>query len=183
MAKGVFTPTVPTDNDIMLGEGIYYADYGEVGEAIIGATRGGGKVEIDKVIREIPYDGAYAETKGLRRYERYVPRFMVNMLKMTYESLAYAMPMTVVDEGDYHSMTFNLNIEDSDYLTNIAFAGFKLDGKGTIIIIHNPLNDGNISLDFKAKDEVVSELQYTGHYLKTTPTTPPIEIWDYDVAV
>jgi hypothetical protein len=182
MAKGVFTPEIPTDNDILLGEGVFYADYGEVGEAIIGATRGGSKLEVERVIREMPFDGAYGPHKGLRRYERYAPKFTVNLLKMTYLSLSYGMPCDTSDEGNYHELVFRLNIEDADYLTNIAFVGKKHDGKPCIIIIYNALNDGNISLDFKEKDEVVGEMQYTGHYDDSTPTTPPLEIRDYDVA-
>jgi len=181
MAKGVFTPQVPTDNDIMLGEGIFYKNYGTDDE-VIGATRGGSKLELEIKLRAMPYDGAYGDTKDLKRYERYVPRFMVNLLKMTYESLAYAMPMTVTDRGDYHEMAFDLEIADADYLTNIAFVGQKHDGKPCIIIIENPLNDGNITLDFKEKDELVTELQYTGHYLAAAPTTVPLKIRDYDVA-
>lgn len=179
MTQGVFTPEVPVEDDLWLGEGIYYADYGEVGEAVIGATRGGSKVEIDKVIKEIAYDGAYGPTKDMRRYERYVPRFMVNLLKMTYDSLTYAMAADSSDEGDYHEITFRLNIEDTDYLTNITFVGKTHAGDNVIITIYNPLNDGNVTLDFKEKDELVSELQYTGHYDPTTPTTPPIEVHEY----
>lgn len=179
MTQGVFTPEVPVDDDIWLGEGIFYADYGEVGEAVIGATRGGSKVEIDKVIKEIAYDGAYGPTKDMRRYERYVPSFKVNLLKMTYESLIYAMPADSSDEGDYHEISFRLNIEDTDYLTNITFVGKTHAGDNVIIYIYNPLNDGNITLDFKEKDELVSELQYTGHYDPSTPTTPPIEVRQY----
>lgn len=181
MAKGVFTPEVPIDNDILLGEGVFYADYGEVGQAVIGATRGGSKLEVERVVREMPYDGAYGQQKGLRRYERYAPKFVANLLKMTYLSLSYGVPCDTSDEGDYHELVFRLNIEDTDYLTNIAFVGKKLDGKSCIILLYNVLNDGNISMDFKEKDEVVSEQQYAAHYDSSTPTTPPLEIRDYDV--
>jgi hypothetical protein len=64
MPKGVFTPEVPADNDLLLGEGIVYINYGEAGEAIIGATRDGSKYEEEKVIRTMQYDGAYGKTKG-----------------------------------------------------------------------------------------------------------------------
>lgn len=180
--EGVFTPEIPTDEDILLGEGIFYANYidGLSSEPVIGATRGGSKLEIDKIIREINFDGAYGPVKELRRYERYVPRFMVNLLKNTYVSLAYGASTTVVDQGDYQEISFRINIEDADYLTNIAFVGNRQDGRACIIIIHNVLNDGNISLDFKEKDELTSELQYTGHYLPSTPTTVPLEIWEYE---
>lgn len=181
MPKGVITPEVPLDKDLLLGEGVYIADYGEVGETVVGATRGGGKIEIDKIIRSMPYDGSYGENKSLRRYERYVPRIIATILKNTYEVLNFAMPVTVTEETNYRDIDFRLNIEDTDYLTNIAFVGKKLGGQSCIIIIYNPLNDGNISFDFKEKDEVTTEMQYTAHYDRTTPTTPPIEVRDYDI--
>lgn len=179
MPKGVFTPEVPDDNDLLLGEGIVYINYGEAGEAIIGATRDGSKYEEEKVIRTMQYDGAYGKTKGLRRYERRVPRLIVNFLKLSYVNLAYGFPgMTVTDKGDYHEIIFDLEIADADYLTNIAFIGQTHEGKAVYIKIFNALNDGNVGLNFKEKDEVVGEMQYTGHYDPTTPTTCPCEI-DY----
>lgn len=182
--QGVFVPVVPDDNDLLLGEGIWYINFidGESSEPILGATRGGCKVEIDKIIRDMMYDGAYGPTFDLRRYERYVPRFMINLLKMTYTSLTYGTVSDSTDQGNYHEIAFRLNIEDSDYLTNVTFVGKKHDGTDCIIIIKNVLNDGNISFDFKEKDEIVTEMQYTGHYLRTTPTVPPIEIWEYKAA-
>ncbi len=39
MPTNVFIPAVPEKaNDILLGEGVLYKNYGEAGEAIIGAT-------------------------------------------------------------------------------------------------------------------------------------------------
>jgi len=35
MSIGVFTPEVPVANDILLGEGTVYVNYGVAGEAII----------------------------------------------------------------------------------------------------------------------------------------------------
>lgn len=181
MAYGVFTPQVPDQNDLLLGEGLIYYNYGEGSQALIGATRGGSKLQIDRTIRDMPYDGAYGVTKGLRRYEKCIPRLIVSLLKLSYVSLAYGLPCTVTDKGDYHEIAFDLEIVDADYCTNIAFIGQKHDGKACKIFIYNALNDGNINFNFKEKDEVVGDLTYTGHYGTTTPTVPPVEIWDYDV--
>ena len=85
------------------------------------------------------------------------------------------------DEGDYKEITFRINIEDTDYVDNIAFVGNKLDGKPCIIIVENVLNDGNIEYEHKEKEELVGEMTYTGHYLRTALTTPVFEIREYDV--
>ena len=180
--KGVYETQVPSDNDILLGEGIYYLNFVDIDNrgTVLGATRGGSKLEIEKKIREMAYDGAYGKSKNLRRYERYVPRFMVTLLKMTYETLAYGTSCDVTDKGDYHEMRFRVNIEDTDYIDNITFVGVKHDGMPCVITLENVLNDGNIEFDFKEKDEITSELQYTAHYLSTAMATPPIKIWEFD---
>jgi hypothetical protein len=179
--KRVFDPTAPDDNDIFLGEGVFYRDHGEAGERILGATAGGSKFEIMKEVRAIPVDGAYGEVKGLRRYTRYVPSFTVNLLKIDYLTLTDGVNADYSDEGDYKEVTFRINLEDTDYLDNVTFVGNKLDGKACVIKIENVLNDGNIELEHKEKDELVSEMMYTGHYLRTALTTPPFEIHEYDI--
>lgn len=182
MPQGVFSPEIPEDSDLMLGEGAVIADYDEVGEYAIGATKDGSKYEEEREIKEIKSDGTCGKTKTLRRYVRRVPRLKVNFLKLTYENLQKGFPgMTITDKGDYHEIAFDLEIADADYLTNIAFVGQTHEGKAIIIIIYNPLNDGNVGMDFKEKDEVMSEQQYTGHYDPSTPTTCPVEIRKYDV--
>lgn len=181
MAKGYFEVIPPDDDDILLGEGYFVYDYG-VTNTVMGATRGGSKVEIERVVREMPFDGAYGKYFDLRRFETYEPKFMINFLKLNYTLLTYGVPSTVTDMTTYQRIQFNLNIEDTDYLSNIAFVGKKHSGKACIIILENCLNDGNISWEHKEKDEVVAEMQYTSHYLRTALTTPTIKIFEYESA-
>lgn len=178
--KGVFNPVAPSDNDLLLGEGVYYYNYELAGEGILGATAGGSKFEIVKEIRDIPVDGLYGKGFGLKRFARYVPRFIVNLLKVNYETLTLGNNADYTDMGDYKEVSFRINIEDTDYLDNLAFVGNKLDGKPVIIIIENVLNDGNIELERKAKEEIVTEMTYTSHYLRTALTTSTVEIREYD---
>lgn len=71
MPKGVVTPTVPTANDIVLGECKLYGNYGLTTQTELGATQGGVKADFERVIKEIKFDGAYGPVKGLRRYETF----------------------------------------------------------------------------------------------------------------
>jgi hypothetical protein len=180
MSYGVVTPTVPLANDIMLGEGVVYYNYGAGGD-VIGATRGGSKITMNKKVINIKYDGAYGETKGLKRIDTFVPKFEINFLKVDYNTLGYGLPKTITDRGAYHEIAFNLNWSSSDVLTNIAFIGQKLDGKLVKAILSNAINSGNISFNFKEKDEIVNTLEYQGLYAAATPTVPPIVFQDYDV--
>jgi len=180
---GAFSSTIPEAGDILLGEGIVYKDYGEVSQAVIGATRGGSKLQIEKPIKVVAYDGAYGETKEMRRTELYIIRLVINFLKLSYTNLAYGLPITVTDgsdaDGTYKKITFDLEIAAADVLTNITFKGKKMDGNTSLIKVLNALNINPISLEFKSKDEVVAEMTYTGFYFAATPTVPPLEIWDY----
>jgi len=83
------------------------------------------------------------------------------------------------NETTYKEFTPNLEISDSDYLENITLVGQKTDGKMFKIIQENVLNDGNISLSFESKDEVVHETQFTGHYKYGSGLTCPIKFREY----
>jgi hypothetical protein len=180
MANGVVTPVVPLANDIKLGEGVVYINYG-TDNTILGATDGGSQFKIEKKIIDIKYDGKYGPTKGLKRVEIFIPRLIVNCLKLNYNTLGYGIPITVTDMTTYQKITFDLNVEAEDVLTNVAFIGQAFDGKALKIIVKNALMDGDIELDFKEKASVVGQLQYSGHYAYATPTTPPFEIRDYEI--
>lgn len=184
MANGTFNPAVPDkSNDILLGEGIVWKNYGVGGAAIIGATRGGSKLTLERKIRDIAFDGAYGSVKGLRRFETYKVKLSVNFLKINYTSLSYGLSLTTTDitdaDGSFKKTVFNLDFDSADVLTNVAFVGQKNDGKQCIIIVENALNIDNIDLDFKEKDELTTELVYTGFYTYAAPTVPPVKILDY----
>jgi hypothetical protein len=183
MAYGVFNPTVPDSaNDLLLGEGAVYKNYGELGQAALGATSGGSKLEIDRKIKEVKYDGGYGKTKNMSRYDTFEPKLTVKFLKLTYTNMVAGLPVTVSDgtdaDGTYKEISFDMEIAAADVLTNVAFVGQKFDGTACSIILENALNLDKISIDFKEKDEVVSEMTYTGFYAYATPTTPPLLIKD-----
>ncbi|OGS41371.1 MAG: hypothetical protein A3K77_06350 [Euryarchaeota archaeon RBG_13_31_8] len=84
MPKGVVTPTVPDANDIVLGEFKVFANYELTTELELGACQGGCKVDIERVIKEIKFDGAYGPVKGLRRYESFNASVTLEMLCLKY---------------------------------------------------------------------------------------------------
>ena len=181
MSTNVFSPAVPEKaSDLMLGEGEVYKDYEEAGSALVGATRGGSKLEIEWEKKEIEYDGAMGPTKGMRRTTRFVPKLMINFLKLNYSNFAYGLNVTVSDgtdkDGTYKETAFDTSFDAADVLDNMTFKGYTADGDYYIIKVLNALNIDNISLEFKEKDEVVSEMAYTGFYTYAAPTTPPLVI-------
>lgn len=123
MSKGLATPTVPQQNDVVLGEFKIYGNYEKPSEIELGATRGGCKVDLERSIKEIKFDGAYGAVKGLRRYEKFMVKITANMLCLKYANIkiisdcesnglweskawtvasggTYAAETTIVAEGD-----------------------------------------------------------------------------------
>lgn len=181
MSTNIFSPAVPEKaKDIFLTEGVLYKDYGEVGEALIGATRGGTKLDIDWTKKIVEYDASMGPTKGMRRTEKFIAKLIVNFLKLTYTNLAYGLNVTVSDgsdqDGTYKKIAFNTSFAASDVLDNITYLGFKANGEYCRIKLEKALNIDNIGLEFKEKDEVVSNMIYTGFYTYAAPTIPGLDI-------
>jgi hypothetical protein len=179
MSVGIWTPVVPdTANDIMLGEGVVYAN-----DNVIGATKEGSELILGREIKRINFDGSLGETKGMRRVTIYTAKLKINFLKITYTNLAYGLPITVSDgsdqDGTYKKIVFDTDINSTDVLDSVSFRGYKLDGTECKIFVYNAINIDPIKWTFKSKDEVISPMIYTGFYAHNTPTTPPFDIWDY----
>ena len=176
--EGHVTPSVGTAKDYFLGEGIYYANKGEVDESILTHTAGGSEfieeiVTIDPII-----DGVYGATRGLKRHNTRIPRFMISMGKLTYDKMFFGLSSTQVDSGAYYSTRLDISIEDTDVEDNITFVGSTHNGEEVNIKIENILNDGNIEMEFKEKSEVICKMQYTGY--SVDGITIPLEIHKYE---
>lgn len=86
------------------------------------------------------------------------------------------------DEGDYKQFTPYLPMPYNNYLDNIGMVGQSHDGKRLDVILENCIDDGSINIAIQEKTEVVNSVQFTGHYLRTAPTTVPLEFRHYKTA-
>lgn len=84
MSKGIGSFTVPTEDEIALGESKVYGNYGLPSQIEIGALRGGLKTSIERDIKEIEFDGAYGPVKGLRRNKIMKCKIAMNNLVLKY---------------------------------------------------------------------------------------------------
>ena len=83
------TPTVPVANDVIAGEFKCYSNYGLPTQNLLGATRDGCKVDIERTIKEIIFDGAFGPTLDsdgvpLVRYEKLIGKITLNNLYLKY---------------------------------------------------------------------------------------------------
>lgn len=83
----------------------------------------------------------------------------------------------LTQETTYRKILERANIENGDYLENVAWIGNTQGGKAVKIIINNALSDENLSNEIAKQNEFVSEVTYTGHYLKGSMDIVPYELY------
>lgn len=177
MSEKAQTP-IADGGKMYLGAGAIYFNYGEVDEAVVGATRGGSTFNANRTFRSVAQDGTYGEVKGHRRKDGVNPQLTINALELDTTNLPKLFAGMDVDTAgvDFDVLTERLNIADSDYLTNVAFVGENHKGEDIVIVLKNALGDGNLEMAIENKNEIVPSAQFTAHYDPTTPETVPYEI-------
>lgn len=177
----MITPSVPNNDDIILGDGIIYKNYGLGSQRELGACSGDSKFVVTKKIVHIDYNGMYGDTLDKKRVTSCVPSLNINLLSVSPTNLAdcYA-GLAVTDAGTYYEVTDTLTIGASNYWTNLTFIGESKSGKDIWIQMDNVLGDSEkIEWALKTDSHVISDVQFTGHYGTTTPTTAPYRIRYY----
>ena len=173
-----------TYKEFIIDSGKLYMNYGEIGEAALGATRGGSTFAINTEYRDMPVDGAKGVVKGGRRITRVEVMLTVNMVEIDATILAKALPGS--DTADYPNtpskthdqITRALDIALGDYITNVAIVGEVSGAASTyfIGILKNVLADGNLEVALVDNDESVLSIQFKAHFDPATITTEPWEI-------
>ena len=184
MPKGI---TVETVQRFLLDAGAVFVNWGEEGQRLLGATRGGNTFAVEQEVKETEIDGARGDVKGTRRVITVRPRLTVNLLEFTAENLQLALAGTDITDSDETggeggtthkkiSRTGNGTITVDKHITNIALAAETSGGKQGIFIIKNALSDGNLELATEDKNEAVLEVQFTGHFDPANIEEEPWEI-------
>lgn len=168
------TPLANPINEV-LGAGAVYFNYGLENERAVGATKGGNSFEVEREWYEPEQDGAYGHVKGDRTKTRVSPALTINALELSEDNmqLFIAGLKKESDDGDYTEYREQLGISEDDYLDNVAFVGETKDGSDVVIIVENALGDGETSFEMAAKEGVVPEITFTGHYNREKPRQVP----------
>jgi len=173
-----------TYNEFLIDSGKLYINYGEAGEAALGATRGGSSFAINTEYRDMPVDGAKGPVKGGRRITKVEAVMTVNMVEIDATLLNKAIPGST--KADYPStpakthdkITRALALLTSDYITNVAIVG-EVSGTTTkyfVGILKNVIADGNLEIGFVDNDESVISIQWKAHFDPAAMETEPWEI-------
>lgn len=89
MAIQAVTPTIPVANDIIGGEFKAYANYGTPTQTLLGATRDGCKIDLERAIEPIAQDGSFGNTLDsdgvpMVRYKGFNIKLTLNALYLKY---------------------------------------------------------------------------------------------------
>lgn len=174
--------TSETTKHMILDAGAVYLNYGEDDEILYGATRDGNEFQVEQEVREIEIDGVRGPMKGARRVVEEHVRLTVNLLEMTAENVAAAIPGASATEETNGERVIkrSLKISDLEYLTNVAlvadYSGSTGDNEPVVIILKNALADGDFSLEAEDRDEATVEVQFTAHFDPDELDESPFEI-------
>lgn len=144
----------------------------------LGGTRGGNTFNPNRVIRQMPVDGAVGPIKGFNRRQSSAPVLTVNLLEITEANLEKAIAgANSVVAGSFDKITGG-EIEDADYITNVAFATtLKGSDNPIVIVIQNALVMEAPEFSAVDEDETVLTVSFTGHVTAALPNTEVFAIY------
>lgn len=161
MAKeGKTGVTSETPKNILFGAGTIHRNLAYTDnawnflESIIGATSGGSKLTITPEITPVEVDGALVAVKGLDVKTGETATMDINFIELTKELI---LASTIGQLGESADVNYDLieskaDIDEGDYLDNIAFVGKTLDGRNVIAILENALCTSGFSQEGKNKE-------------------------------
>ncbi|KNY24846.1 carboxypeptidase-like regulatory domain-containing protein [Pseudobacteroides cellulosolvens] len=158
--------------DILLGEGVF-----SIGGVDIALVRGGGSFVIEREYRPIEADGDYGPVKGRIRKTKSVAKLALKALELLPANLPKFYPAMNLNTSDTAKdvLTAAADVSATDYNT-VSFTGRNLEGKQVYIEVKDAINLENINWELVDKEEVISELNYTGTYDPAARTTEPWKV-------
>lgn len=165
--------TSKTPQNLMLGAGTIYKNlqYKTDSKAwdgiILGATSGGNKFTITPTINDIEMDGAFVKVKGLRVKQGEEASMEINAAETTPGIFKMALIGEDIDGADavegFEGVRTKSAIEDTDYIDNIAFVGFRSDNQPVIIIMDNALCTSGLDAQGSNGENTVYTLTFECH--------------------
>ena len=168
--------TAGTAKHLQLDAGVYIKNYDLSKDFagnkanILGATANGGSFSAVPTVRHVELDGRKGSVKGFERVDEWTVTMTANVKELTAENIQIALAAAkkeavTQNPAGYSKITGKPDIEDSDYINNIAWVG-RISGsqKPVIIIIYNALATNGLSLSPTDKNEGVVPITLTGHF-------------------
>lgn len=144
----------------------------------LGGTRGGSVFNPNRVIRQMPVDGAIGPIKGFNRRQSSAPTLTVNLLEITADNLEKAIAAANREtKGSFQKLTGG-EVADGDYIANVALATTLKGGTNPIVIVlFNCLALESPEFSFADEDELVLPVTFAAHVLASAPNTEAFAIY------
>jgi hypothetical protein len=177
MAVAEYGVSSNTPERLLLDAGVIYTGWTSIASpgTLLGATKGGSVLEINRTIRDIRPDGSKGPVKGFRRIEDVVATLTVNLIEVTEANLLTALAGSAAGS---HVIT-GAEIDDNDYIT-VAYvlrhSGFAATTAPLFVVLSNCLVDGPFTINGSPKDEAVIKYVFKAHYSDADLSTEPWSI-------
>jgi hypothetical protein len=165
--------------NIQIDYGLIYLNFGEVGEALLGPTKGGGSFDVKASIRDIEFDGMKGKSKGMQVIEDINAMLSVTHLDSSMDMLALAMPYATLAGGVLTCGGGAIGIiPDAAYLKNVTMFAKVVSGGYKKITLYNAMNEKDFSLAAEPKKEGEIGLEISAHWDPTDDTANLYKIED-----
>lgn len=171
-----------THKNLFIGPGAIYKGFKSPTElgTLLGATKGGNKINIAQEWHNAEIDGTLGPIKGARWLIGEEVDIETNLLEMTLENIRLQLPGAVIDsnDADYDVISQTDDIGLVEYY-DVAIVG-ELIGKQKpiIFVIKNAVATEPLEIDTgNGKEDIVLKIKFVGHYSEEEPTTPPYQIF------
>lgn len=165
--------------DIQIDYGILYVDYGEVGERLLGPTRGGGAFNVKAKYREIEHDGRKGMTKDMKVLEELDANLGATLIDTSIDNMELAMPFLTRVGNVLTAKSAALGVVPSAaYKKNITMFAKLISGLYKKITLYNPMNVKDFSLAAKPKGEGEIGFDFAAHWDPTDDTKDLYKVED-----
>lgn len=162
--------TNDTPKNLLFSAGVFYKNlvYAEKewNGTLLGATSGGGKLSITPEYVDAELDGANVKVKGAKFKMGETAQIEATMTEISEGVIKDALHLvedTSFSDTSYKKYDTQKNINDSDYLTNIAFVGTLTSGKQVIVIMDNALCTSAFEIEGKNKTQATYTCTFECH--------------------
>lgn len=191
MAKRYSGYTEETMEHRATGAGAYFKNYDPKTDTVtkateakklLGATKGGGDVNIKAILRNIEIDGVPGDVKGMVEVDSWEVSMNANLIEVTPDNIKLALGVAKMEDSttpaNYKKITGKNVVAVEDYQDNITFIGTVSGFDEPVIIqIFNVLSTEGLKYGSKDKDDTVIPVSFKGHYAANKLDEPPYAIW------
>lgn len=141
---------------------------------IVGATRGGGSFNTTREMRTPEIDGmryGFVGSDFVDSIDAYISTTLVEITPANFQALLSA-GTNPTTSGKKTTVKMKTAFSDSDYLTNVCWAGDLADGRVVLIVLKNAVNtadftftytdkgEGTLAVEFHARQASVADYDY-----------------------